>query len=438
MTMSNDDTSGVGRNVNRTPQHSDQPYYHSATNGNNKKGNGNDDNNDDDDDDDDEISRIISGGRSQNRRTPWSMFRSIEPESVQSSSILFSSGLPSFAKICIRSVAVATITLYVLNQKHMLPRPMGMWVSKLLFWPTLPITVSRRIGKWTTVVDNAVVLGGAPFGFLGYPEKLAKKYNVRGVLNMCDEYRGPVKSYQRLGIEHLRLPTVDHFEPSVEDLKRAVSFIQKHESQGGKVYVHCRAGHGRSAAAVYAWLLYKEPLADPVDLNEKLCAMRDVRKYLWKQPNVNTFRLWLQNGGRMDDSDTDDDNNYSRSKHQGANRHRHGPSDNIIQPSSAYNTKSRDAMSKRRREYESFTESESEDVSDDCSDDERSIHNTNAFSTRKESKGSSHSSLGQVFSDEELSTDDYSDYDFNDNGVYDDGFSEDERDYKMWKSYQQD
>lgn len=229
-------------------------------------------------------------------------------------SIIFS-GVPNLTTLCIQSVAIATITLYVLNQKHMLPLPLGRVVSKALFWPTIPITISKRIGKWTTVVDNAVVIGGAPFGWCGYPEKLSRQFNVKGVVNMCDEYRGPVSSYERLGIEHLHLPTVDHFEPSVEDLKRAVSFIQKHESRGGRVYVHCRAGHGRSAAAVYAWLLYKEPLADPVELNEKLCSMRNVRKSLWKQPNINVYRLWLQNGG-MSDSDSEDDDSAWWSRQQ--------------------------------------------------------------------------------------------------------------------------
>jgi atypical dual specificity phosphatase len=42
---------------------------------------------------------------------------------------------------------------------------------------------------------------------------------VRGVINMCDEYNGPVKKYQQLGMQHLHLKTVDHFEPSIKDLK---------------------------------------------------------------------------------------------------------------------------------------------------------------------------------------------------------------------------
>ena len=33
---------------------------------------------------------------------------------------------------------------------------------------------------------------------------------------MCEEYAGPGGHYNDLGIKQLRLPTVDHFEPSLE------------------------------------------------------------------------------------------------------------------------------------------------------------------------------------------------------------------------------
>jgi len=36
---------------------------------------------------------------------------------------------------------------------------------------------------------------------------------------MCQEYAGPTRKYKKLGITELWLPTVDHFEPSVQDLK---------------------------------------------------------------------------------------------------------------------------------------------------------------------------------------------------------------------------
>ena len=36
---------------------------------------------------------------------------------------------------------------------------------------------------------------------------------------MCKEYRGPIKAYHKLGIEQLHLPTIDHTEPSLQDMK---------------------------------------------------------------------------------------------------------------------------------------------------------------------------------------------------------------------------
>ncbi|KAL3793128.1 hypothetical protein HJC23_005630 [Cyclotella cryptica] len=375
-----------------------QPLHHGRSNDKWKK-------NDDDDADDDTHNGTNNHSDTSKGRTSWSLrFPCLEKPSAAFPSSAVLSGVPTIAKLCFRSIAIATVTLYILNQKHMLPKPLGRVVSRALFWPTIPITVSRRLGKWTTEVDSAVIIGGAPFGFMKYPEKFAEQ-GVRGVVNMCDEYRGPVSSYQRLGIEHLRLPTVDHFEPSLDDLKRAVAFIRKHESQGGRVYVHCRAGHGRSAAAVYAWLLYKEPLADPIELNEKLSAMRNVRKGLWKQPNINAFRTWLQSGGMEEDSDDDHGNSFSESWTQQTKRRRRRVSSNIIRPIKSI--------------------------------DEGPLHG----SSRTKQKGSRDTSgdnviehLGRVFSDEEYATTDY-DSDESTYDEFDDNFSEDEQDYEMWKRY---
>jgi hypothetical protein len=83
----------------------------------------------------------------------------------------------------LRAFLGVTVALYILNQQHLLPRPLSAMVSKTLFWPTLPITASRRIGKWVTRMDDTVVMGGAPFGFLHYPKKLYRDYRVRRVEN---------------------------------------------------------------------------------------------------------------------------------------------------------------------------------------------------------------------------------------------------------------
>ena len=134
----------------------------------------------------------------------------------------------------------------------------------------------------------------------------ARVYQIRGVINLCEEYRGPEQTYKRLGMRHLRLPTTDHFEPSVEDLERAVKFIAEHEALGKRVYVHCRAGHGRSAAVVFAWLLAKDPDADLQQLNKEFCLLRDVRKTLWKQRNIIRFHSRLRRDRGEDEDDLDE------------------------------------------------------------------------------------------------------------------------------------
>jgi len=126
---------------------------------------------------------------------------------------------------------------------------------------------------------------------------------IRGVVNLCEEYQGPEKSYKRLGMRQLRLPTTDHFEPSVEDLNKGVQFIADHQALGKRVYVHCRAGHGRSAALVFAWLLAKNPDANLKELNQEFCQLRDVRKTLWKQRNIIRYHSQLRDGIRDEDTE---------------------------------------------------------------------------------------------------------------------------------------
>lgn len=201
--------------------------------------------------------------------------------------------VPQVANLALRTGLGITLVLYLLNQSHLLPRPLALVVSRVLFYPTLPITAAKRIGKWVSRIDDTVVLGGAPFVFLDYPRKLKEEYGVAGVINMCQEWRGPTRQYKKLGMEELYLPTTDHFEPSQEDLISAISFIKRFEAQGKSVYVHCRAGHGRSGAVAFAWLLHKhypKSVWNPKGLNEELCALRNVRKKLWQQPNLRALR----------------------------------------------------------------------------------------------------------------------------------------------------
>jgi atypical dual specificity phosphatase len=215
-----------------------------------------------------------------------------------SDTVFWNATIPRIVGSSCRSLLGFTLALYILNQKALLPQPLSAVVSRVLFWPTLPITAVRRlwVGKWITVIDDTVIMGGAPFAFLGWPGRLRHQYGVHGVINMCDEYQGPIQDYERLGMAHLYLPTFDHFIPSIEHLEQAVGFLKKHKEEGKKVYVHCRAGHGRSAAAVFAWLLYNNPQVNRQELNQQFCHLRNVKSNLWKQPNIIEFHERMLHG----------------------------------------------------------------------------------------------------------------------------------------------
>jgi len=141
-------------------------------------------------------------------------------------------------------------------------------------------------------------------------------------------------------MEEVWLPVVDHQVPNVTTLERAVDFIRDYQqqqqqkpedfdddnkevaiSEGAetatttststntttsisprapsspppppRVYVHCRAGHGRSAAVVFCWLLSQNPHVDRRELNRQFSQLRNVKSTLWKQPSIIEFHTRL-------------------------------------------------------------------------------------------------------------------------------------------------
>lgn len=152
--------------------------------------------------------------------------------------------------------------VFFLFQKKLLSKKMSKIVSKIYFLPTFPITILMRLGNYWTIIDDTLLLGCAPMGFLGHPSQL-HKLGVRGVINMCYEYNGPKGYYSALGIRQLHLPTVDHFEPTVSQMAEAVRFIQEYKNKGEKVYVHCKAGHGRAASIAMCWMMNELPDVTP-------------------------------------------------------------------------------------------------------------------------------------------------------------------------------
>lgn len=134
------------------------------------------------------------------------------------------------------------------------------WMSRLyatsVFYPTLGwnFAMARllKVRRWWDRIDPHVIVGAYPFA-----RDIDGLYQegVRGVVNTCEEYAGPQAEYDRLGIEQLRIPTTDFTHPRIEDVDKAVEFVQQHVSRGDSVYIHCKAGRARSATVALCWLM---------------------------------------------------------------------------------------------------------------------------------------------------------------------------------------
>ena len=129
-------------------------------------------------------------------------------------------------------------------------------IARSLFVPTLlwNMLLGRLLGvrRWWDEVDEHVILGAFPFA---RDARRLQALGVRAVVNTCEEYAGPQAVYREAGIEQLRIPTIDFTPPSLEDIEKAVQFMDEQIAQGKKVYVHCKAGRGRSATVVLCWLV---------------------------------------------------------------------------------------------------------------------------------------------------------------------------------------
>lgn len=153
----------------------------------------------------------------------------------------------------------------------------AMTASRIVFYPSVLYNVVRsRVQSdwnWYNEITPNVVLGALP------SKNTLQELKEQGVtavvtLNQPHELFVQPAEFAQLGFAHLWLRTTDYlYAPTLEELHRGVKFIAgmtdlcddtlsrtyhhhtEHVANDTKVYVHCKAGRGRSTTLVLCWLV---------------------------------------------------------------------------------------------------------------------------------------------------------------------------------------
>jgi len=116
-----------------------------------------------------------------------------------------------------------------------------------------------KLYRWVTggpikrysIIDEHIWIGGQPKG-AGFLKLVS--CGITGVVNMRSEYHYTMHE-DFLHVHYLLLPTDDNEAPTIEHLHQGVDFIRDQIEQGGKVYIHCWEGLGRSATMAAAYFI---------------------------------------------------------------------------------------------------------------------------------------------------------------------------------------
>jgi atypical dual specificity phosphatase len=90
-------------------------------------------------------------------------------------------------------------------------------------------------------------------------------------------------------MRQLHIRTVDYTPPALEDIAAAVRFMAEATGRNERVYVHCKAGRGRSATVVLCYLIQAHRIAAREGQQWLLRVRPHVSRHLYRRPVVMRF-----------------------------------------------------------------------------------------------------------------------------------------------------
>lgn len=170
--------------------------------------------------------------------------------------------------------------------------------ARIAFYPSLlwGIATESSAKRWYDRIDSHVILGALPFK--SQTKELIENENVRGVITMNEDYEtrrfsNSKQEWSDWGVTQLQLATIDfNNAPSQEMLQRGVEFIEEMNVHEKSVYVHCKAGRGRSTTLVACYLMKAKRLT-PEGAHQFI---KSKRPHIWLAPRQwEAIRIFHEN-----------------------------------------------------------------------------------------------------------------------------------------------
>ena len=104
----------------------------------------------------------------------------------------------------------------------------------------------------TWVAENLGV-GSVPMSY-GQLDRLAEE-GIGAIVNLCEEFPDLPEIQRERGFDVYYLPIADEEAPDLDELEKALAWLDEAIYLGKKVYIHCRHGIGRTGTVLNAYLL---------------------------------------------------------------------------------------------------------------------------------------------------------------------------------------
>lgn len=137
------------------------------------------------------------------------------------------------------------------------------WTSRIAYEVSLQYTKYSCTNWWSKIGGLNLYLGAIPLKNMGHFEAL-KALGITHVISVLEDFEmadgwvnSPVKhsDWNEKGITTKHIPAADFYGLKKEEIEEGVKDLHEALERGESVYIHCKAGRGRSATIVVAYLM---------------------------------------------------------------------------------------------------------------------------------------------------------------------------------------